>query len=61
MIGTYVECLTRFCTGLPNKEHCKHCGSDKIEPFTAPNVPDGATHCLPCGRVTWTWSTDDGG
>lgn len=63
VIGTYVECLKKFCDGLPGKLRCKHCGSDKIESFEGVNVPSGAKRCLDCGRLKWDWAAheeDDG-
>lgn len=53
VIGQFVTCSVRGCDGLPGKK-CKQCGSGRLEAFTAPLVPDGAEHCLDCGKVRWS-------
>ena len=59
LIGQYVECLVPNCDGLAGRPKCSRCGSDKVEPFVAMNIPDGATHCLPCGHVQWSGRSVD--
>jgi hypothetical protein len=55
IIGTFALCL-KGCDGKPGTSgrKCSRCGSGKMNPFSAPLVPDGAYSCWDCGRVDWT-------
>ena len=53
-MGQYIECLIPNCDGVAGKERCQKCGSGEVEPFVMMGVPDGATHCRPCGHVMWS-------
>jgi len=54
VIGQFLQCLRPSCDGLAR---CDKCGSTKIEPFKAEHIPDGAVHCVDCGRVRWSGTT----
>jgi hypothetical protein len=55
IFNQYSQCTKKGCDGKPGASgrKCKQCGGAKMQPFSAPLLPDGAYSCWDCGRVSW--------
>jgi hypothetical protein len=58
VFNQFALCTKKGCDGKPGAgaasgRTCKQCNSTKMNPFSAPLLPDGAWSCFDCGRVSW--------